>query len=137
MTLGTIDNVRAISGWPTTDEIPDQEITDALDAATRRIVTMVGVEEAAWSTSPTSVNKPLADEAAEYCAASTIVMRIATVDKQVERAKQLRELCMESITTLHQALSTTEGDNPSFIDIDSSYTTYPLNLTVDPYDPNV
>lgn len=137
MVLGTIDNVRGLSGWPTTDEIPDSEITDALAAATRRIVTAVGVEEAAWSVSPTSANKPLADETAEYCAASTIVMRIATVDKQVERAKQLRELCMESITTLHQALSATETDNPSFIDIDSAYTTYPLNLEVDPYDPNV
>lgn len=137
MVLGTVDNVRALTGWPTTDEVPDSEITDALASATRRIVTMVGIEEAAWSVSPTSVNKPLADDAAEYCAASTIVMRVATVDKQVERAKELKELCMESISILHQALSSTEADNPSFVDVDSAYTTYPLNLTVDPYDPNV
>lgn len=135
--MGTIDNVRALTGWPTTDEIPDSEITDALAVATRRIVTMVGVEEAAWSVSPTNVNKPMADDAAEYCAASTIVMRVATVDKQVERSKELKGMCMESISILHQALSATETDNPSFVDIDSAYTTYPLNLEVDPYDPNV
>jgi hypothetical protein len=98
---------------------------------------MVGVEEAAWSVPPTNVNKPLADDASEYCAASTIVMRVATVDKQVERSKELKALCMESISILHQALSTTETDNPSFVDINSAYTTYPLNLEVDPYDPNV
>jgi hypothetical protein len=135
--LGTVDNVRALSGWPTIDEVPDSEISDALIAQTRRIVTMTGVDESSWDVAPTSDNKPLADDTCEICTAAFISLRIATIDKQVERTKQLREICGESMQALRQALSATEEDNPNFIDVTSAYTTYPLNLDVDPYDPNL
>ena len=135
--LGTVDNVRALSGWPTEDEVPDSEIEDALKATTRRIVTMTGVEEATWSTAPTDVNKPLADDTAEICTASWISLRVSTIDKQVERTKQLQQICSESMASLKQALSQTIADNPSFIDVNSAYTTWPLNLDVDPLDPNL
>lgn len=137
MALGQIENVRGYTSWPTTDEVPDDEITAALAAATRRIVAFTGVEEAAWSVLPTSVNKPLADEAAEYCAASNIIMRVSSIDKAIERRKELQEACQSSMTVLIQALGQTETDNPGFLDIDAAYTTYPLNPLVDPYDPTV
>lgn len=135
--LGSIDNVRALASWPSTEEVPDSEITEALAAATRRVVTMTGVEEASWSVSPTSVNKPLADETAEICAASNIVMRVSGIDKVVERRKDLQMACADSMALLVQALGQTEADSPSFIDVNAEYTTYPLNPYVDPYDPLV
>lgn len=135
MSLGTIDNVRAISGWPTEEEVDDPEIQEALDAATRKIVTMTGVEVDHWDDAPTSINKPLADETADYCAASTIVLRVSNIDKVVERRKELQQACTDSLNLLIQALGATEPDNPAFVDVDSAYTTWPLNPTVDPYDP--
>lgn len=137
MALGTIDNVRAIAGWPSEEEVPDSEIQQQLDSATRRIVTITGVEESSWENPPTDVNKPLADDAVEVCAASRVVLRVSGTDKVVERSRELGALCESSIQLLNQALANTETDNPSFIDINSAYTTYPLNELVDPYDPNL
>jgi hypothetical protein len=135
--LGSVDNVRAIAGWPSEDEVPDSEIEQQLDAATRRIVTLTGVEEAAWDIPPTDVNKSLAADAAEVCAASRVVLRVSGTEKVVERSRELGALCQQSLQLVGQALASTESDNPSFIDVTSPYTTYPLNESVDPYDPNL
>lgn len=137
MTLGTVDNVRALSGWPTIEEVPDSEIQDALEATTRRIVTATGVEEANWDLAPTSVNKPIAEETAEICTACMISLRVSAVDRQVERTNQLYKFCEQSMASLKQSLSQTQEDDPSFIDVDSEYTTWPLNADVDPYDPDL
>ena len=135
--LGTVDNVRALSGWPTVDEVPDTEIEDALASTTRKIVTMTGIEEASWDLAPTNANKPIAEETCEVCTAAMISLRVATIDKALERTTQLRTICNESMITLKQSLSMTEADDPAFLDVDSAYTTYPLNEFVDPYDPNL
>lgn len=135
--LGEINNVRALSGWPTEDEVPDSEIEDALAATTRKIVTMTGIEESTWDIAPTSLNKPIAEDTCEVCTAAMISLRVATIDKQLERTNQLRTICNESMTTLKQSLSMTEADDPAFLDVDSAYTTYPLNPLVDPYDPDL
>lgn len=135
--LGTVDNVRALSGWPTTEEVPDSEIEDALASTTRRIVTMTGIEEATWDLAPTNANKPIAEDTCEVCTAAMISLRVATIDKQLERTNQLRTICNESMTTLKQSLSMTETDDPAFLDVDAAYTTWPLNPLVDPYDPDL
>jgi hypothetical protein len=135
--LGTVDNVRALSGWPTVDEVPDSEIEDALASTTRKIVTMTGIEEASWDLVPTNANKPIAEETCEVCTAAMISLRVATIDKALERTTQLRTICNESMTTLKQSLSMTEADDPAFLDVDAAYTTWPLNEFVDPYDPNL
>ena len=135
--LGTVDNVRALSGWPTIEEVPDSEIQDALAATTRRIVTATGVEEANWDLAPTSINKPIAEETAEICTACMISMRVSTIDRQAERTNQLYKYCEMSMESLKQSLSSTEENDPSFIDVDSEYTTFPLNPDVDPYDPDL
>ncbi len=135
--LGEINNVRALSGWPTEEEVPDSEIEDALTATTRRIVTMTGIEESTWDVAPTSLNKVIAEDTCEVCTAAMISLRVGTIDKQLERTTQLRTICNESMTTLKQSLSMTEADDPAFLDVDSVYTTYPLNPLVDPYDPDL
>jgi hypothetical protein len=135
MTLGDKDNVRAISAWPTDEEVPDAEIDEALASATRKIVTMTGVEDAQWDVAPTSVNKPLANETAEFCAAANIILRVSNVDKVVERRNELQEACQNSMNLLIQALGATESDNPAFVDVTSEYTTWPLNPNVSAYDP--
>lgn len=135
MVFGEIDNVRAIAGWPSDEEVPDGEISDALASSTRKIVTVTGVEESDWGLPPTNINLPLAEEAAEVCAASLVVLRVSGYEKVVERAKHLGDLCQNKIEILHQAVASTSTDNPSFIDVNSEYTTYPLNTLVDPYDP--
>lgn len=135
MVLGEVENVRAIAGWPSTDEVPDGEVSDALASSTRKIVIMTGVEESDWGLAPTNVNLPLAEEAAEVCAASLIVLRVSGYERVVERAKMLGELCQTKMQILNQAVASTSTDNPSFIDVNSEYTTYPLNPLVDPYDP--
>jgi hypothetical protein len=135
--LGTVDNVRALSGWPTIEEVPDSEIQDALAATTRKIVTATGVEEASWDLAPTSINKPIAEEAAEICTAAMISMRVSAIDRQAERTTQLYKFCEQSMASLKQSLSQTQEDDPSFIDVDSEYTTWPLNADVDPYDPDL
>jgi hypothetical protein len=66
-----------------------------------------------------------------------ISLRVATIDKALERTTQLRTICNESMTTLKQSLSMTEADDPAFLDVDAAYTTWPLNEFVDPYDPNL
>jgi hypothetical protein len=135
MVLGEIENVRAIAGWPSDEEVPDGEVTDALMAATRKVVTITGVEESDWTVPPSDINLPLAEETAEVCAASLVVLRVSGTEKIVERAKMLGELCNSKMQILNQAVASTVTDNPSFIDVNSAYTTYPLNESVDPYDP--
>lgn len=135
MTLGTVENVRAIAGWPSDDEVPDTEITEQLDAATRTVVTVTGIEESAWNTAPASINLALANQTAEVCAASWVVLRISGTEKIVERSNDLQAACQNSLKLLNQAAASTSEDNPSFIDVNSAYTTYPLNPEVDPYDP--
>jgi hypothetical protein len=135
MTLGDVADVRAIAGWPSEEEVDDANIQEALDSSTRRIVTLTGMDESAWGTPPTDVNAALANETAEICAASMIVLRVSGTEKMVERHKELTIMCQNSMQLLNQAVSATVGDSPGFIDVNSEYTTYPLNPNVDPYDP--
>lgn len=135
--LGTVDNVRALSGWPTVEEVPDSEIEGALTTTTRKIVTMTGIEEASWDLAPTSQNKPIAEDTCEVCTAAMISLRVGTIDKQLERTNQLRTICNEQMTILKQSLSMTEADDPAFLDVTADYTTFPLNPDVDPYDPDL
>lgn len=135
--LGEIDNVRALAGWPSTDEVPDPEITQALDVATRRVVTLTSIEEADWNSPPASINVSLANDTAEICAASRIVLRVSGYEKVVERSRELSAQCQTNMMLLQQAVASTSEDNPSFIDVNAGYTTYPLNPNVDPYDPTL
>lgn len=134
--LGTVTKVRALSAWPNEiEEASDQDIEDALVVATQNIRVQTGVEEATWNLSPHVQFKEMAFSVAEHCAASTVVLRVNNPEVVSERSRQLKRLCDDQMEQLINALGTILEDNPSFIDATASYTTYPLNPLVDPYDP--
>lgn len=137
MALGTIANVRALAAYPSTDEASDPEVTEALTVATQNIQVRTGVAEATWSTSPYSTFKEMAENVAEYCAASTIVLRVSNPEIVGQRSNQLRRMCDDHMKKLIDALGTVLVDNPGFMDVNASYTTYPLNPNVSAYDSTI
>ena len=131
MVLGTIANVRAIGGIIQTSEMADSAITGYLEAGTSFVENKTGIVEADW---PTHEDYALALIASENYAAAFAVLVVSTGKDPTARHKELLMAANEAVNTIALG-STTDEDDPFFINENSDYQTYENNpLSVEPYE---
>lgn len=124
MVLGDIEDVRAIAGHVTEDEVIDDKVTEYLEGSTAWVHEKTSVLEADW---PGREDYNLAKIASENYAAAFLVLIVSTVKDSTARHRELLSAANEAMNSIIGGATEEGTEDPYFINENSDYLTYENN----------